>query len=96
MGTHLAPDERLPNRARSGKVRHIIQAMALVLRDLTPTVTPAPISRTATTVNSMVPAPPVSGSWVMFFTFSTVASAPSPFETSPHLSLPVALSASIA
>ena len=85
-----------PEQAATEEVRHIIQAMALVLRDLTLTATPAPISRTANTVNSMVPAPPVSGSWVMLFTFSTVASAPLPFETSPHLSLPVALSASIA
>ena len=61
--------------------------MVLALRDLTPTVTPAPIRRAATTVNSTVPAPPVSGSWVMLFTFSTTTSAVLPLETSPQRSL---------
>ena len=68
-------------------IRQTVQAMVLALRDLTPTVTPAPIRRAATTVNSTVPAPPVSGSWVMLFTFSTTTSAVLPSETSPQRSL---------
>lgn len=40
-------------------------------RDLSATVTPAPATSSATTVKRVVPAAPVSGSWVTFFTFLT-------------------------
>ena len=44
----------------------------MVERDLANTVAATPARSTATTVNSMVPAAPVSGSWVMDLTFKTV------------------------
>lgn len=43
-------------------------------QDLANTVAATPARSTATTVNSMVPAAPVSGSWVMDLTFKTVLS----------------------
>ena len=44
-------------------------------------VTPAPATSRATTVNSMVPAAPVSGSWVMDLMFFTVLAV---VLTKPH------------
>lgn len=41
-------------------------------RDLSATATPAPATSSATTVKRVVPAAPVSGSWVTFFTFLTL------------------------
>ena len=62
-GFHGMPASRtdVPLREKDPKgrgIRQTVQAMVLALRDLTPTVTPAPIRRAATTVNSTVPAPP--------------------------------------
>ena len=54
---------------------------------MTNTVTAAPAISRPITENSMVPAAPVSGSWVMLFTFSTTTSAVLPSETSPQRSL---------
>ena len=43
----------------------------MVERDLANTVAATPARSTATTVNSAVPAAPVSGNWVIFLTFFT-------------------------
>ena len=61
-----------------------------MFRDLSATAAPAPASSNATMVNSTVPAAPVSGSWVMDFTFFTVIAPSAPEVASPSTLLPPA------
>lgn len=62
------------HRFRRHPTVNVVQprSACLTLRDFMYTVTPAPAISRPSTVNSIVPAAPVNGSWVMFVMFCTV------------------------